>query len=343
VLITGIEGFVGHHLAAHLVRQNAEVHGTYIMDSGCEGLPEGVCLRRVDLTHPDLIGRSVAECGPDEVYHLAAQSSAALSFRDPGMTFEVNVLGWINLLESVRQLRIKPRMLLVGSSEVYGAVPESELPVVESRPPSPTSPYGISKATQEMLARHYGATHGIPIVTVRPFPHTGPGQTDAFALPSFARQLAEIEAGTREPVIRVGDLSVRRDLLDVRDVVEAYALTLRSGEAGDVYNVCSGRAHSMQDMLGMLISLSTVEVRVEPDPERLRPADIPVLLGNPEKLARKTGWEPRRGLEDALRDLLEDCRKKVGVCESSSRLSPSANRRSRDRWCEDQEPAGDPG
>lgn len=319
VLITGAEGFAGRHLARHLHAEGAEVHGTHIVDCELEELDGLATVHRCDITGQGQIRDVLREVQPEEIYHLAAQSSASLSFREPQLTFRINVLGTLNLLEAVREAGLRCRCLVVGSCEVYGAVRDKLQPIKEESPHAPVSPYGISKATQEMLARHYWAVYNLPIISVRPFPHIGPGQSPIFALPNFAQQAAEIELGKREPVIRVGNLSVRRDFLDVRDVVEAYVMALRKGEPGSVYNVCSGKARSMQDMLQMLLSFSTVEVRVEPDPERLRPADIPVLWGDPGRLQCLTGWAPRRELRQTLGDLLDSYRARV---RSSMPLAP---------------------
>ena len=202
-------------------------------------------------------------------------------------------------------------MLVVGSSDEYGLVRPEELPIAETQPFRPTSPYGVSKISQEMLGYQYFLARGLAVVRVRPFNHFGPRQRDAFVASAFARQVAEAEAGLLPPVLRVGNLSARRDFTDVRDVVRAYWLALTKGEAGEVYNVGSGRGLPVQALLGTLLEMSGVPLRVEPDPARLRPADVPAIYADVGKLAARTGWSAEIPLERTLRDTLDDWRERI--------------------------------
>ncbi len=210
-------------------------------------------------------------------------------------------------------------MLVVGSADEYGPVPASDQPLVEATPLRPASPYAVSKVAQAALALLYGPAGGMRVVVTRTFPHTGPGRGETFAESSFARQIAEIEAGLREPVVEVGNLDAVRDFADVRDVVRAYALLLERGQAGEAYNVCSGRGRRIGDVLDTLLALTRARIEVRVDPSRLRPADVPVLVGDNAKLVAATGWQPRIPLDETLRDLLDDWRARVRAASASAR------------------------
>jgi GDP-4-dehydro-6-deoxy-D-mannose reductase len=248
---------------------------------------------------------------PDRIVHLAAQSSPQRSWTDPEATLRTNTVGALNLLEAARQCRTPPRVLLVGSSEEYGLAAPSEIPLREDAPLRPNSPYAVSKITQGYLGLQYALVHHVPVIRTRTFHHTGPGRGESFAESSFARQIAEIERGGRESVLSVGNLDAVRDFADVRDVVRAYWLLLDRGESGEVYNVCTGRGRRIRDLLDVLVKLAGVRVDVRVDEKRLRPSDIPVLVGDPERLRRATGWEPRLPLERTLHDLLDDWRARM--------------------------------
>jgi len=307
-LVTGVEGFVGRHLAASLVGKGVEVSGTYFEEEGLPGLPETLKLFPCDIRDYDRLASVLRTVGPASIYHLAAQSSAKLSFEKPRVTFEVNAVGTLNLLDAARKAGVGPKILLVSSCEVYG---ERDSPSEEDSPLNPLSPYGSSKASAELIAHQYHRHFNLRIVVARPFNHTGPGQSSVFALPSFAKQIAEIERGVREPYLVVGNLEARRDFLDVRDVVTAYHLLIERGKDGEVYNVASGRPYSIKEVLDILLRLSkkTVEVRV--DEERLRPRDAPFLSGKPDKLRKATGFRPRIPLEETLEGLLDFWRQRV--------------------------------
>jgi GDP-4-dehydro-6-deoxy-D-mannose reductase len=289
VFITGISGFVGAHLARHLLAAGHRVSGTFLDEP--PRLP-GAELCHLDLEAADELERVLAAARPDHVVHLAALSHVGRSWERMPEYFRVNVLGTERLLAAVAGARV----VYASSAEIYGAVPEAEQPIDEDRAPAPASPYALTKAAAERLALAAGA------VVVRLFNLVGPGQAPAFALPSFARQLAAVAAGVQAPVLRVGNLSARRDFLHVGDGAAALALLLERGEPGTTYQVASGSSRSLREALELLIAASGVEVALEPDPARFRPVDIPLLCGRSERL-RGLGWAPRRCLEEAVTEL----------------------------------------
>ena len=314
VLITGAGGFVAAHLVEYLRRDGGEVEifGTARPQTSISRGPGAdITSFEADLNDPAAAERVVDEVRPDRIVHLAGQSSVHRSWIEPGATLRVNVLGLVNLLDAVRQRRLRPDVLVVGSAEEYGMVDPREIPLREVTPLRPSSPYAVSKVAQAALASLYGPAGGMKVVLTRTFPHTGPGRGDTFAESSFARQIAEIESGLRAPVLSVGNLEAVRDYTDVRDVVRAYWALLDAGRAGEAYNVCSGRGRRIQEMLDVLLAHSRVRVKVEVDPRRLRPSDVPVLVGDPSKLRKDTGWVPQIPLEETLFDLLEDWRRRV--------------------------------
>ena len=325
-LVTGAAGFAGSHLAELLLSRGAEVFGLVVPGGSLENLEEvrghpqragRLHLTEADIVHHEHLVGIVADVRPDQVYHLAAVSSVRRSVQDPGETFRVNTVGTRNLLEAIRRAEIRPRILIVSSAEAYGESADLPRPLREDDPLLPVSPYGASKAAAEAVACRYGSQHGLPIVRVRPFPHTGPRHAPQFVFPDWARQLAEAEAGRRPPKLSVGNLDVRRDLSDVRDIVAAYVLALERGEAGTVYNVCGGRVYTLREVLQVLIGLTRLKVEVVIEPERLRPQDLYVLAGSPEALHARTGWEASTPLTRTLRDLLFHWRAGQGVVPSA--------------------------
>ncbi len=313
VLVTGVNGFVGGHLVDFLRAEHPEVelfglerlHGT-----APAARAAGVSVLQAELDDAASVEAALDAVEPDRVVHLAGQSSVQHSLMDPGGTLRTNVLGFVHLMDGLQRRGRPARVLVVGSADEYGPVAEAELPIREDRPLRPRSPYAVSKAAQGLLARQYAAGD-LAVVITRTFPHTGPRRGEAFAESSFARQLAEIEARRRPPVLHVGNLDAVRDFTDVRDVVRAYWALLEHGRSGEPYNVCSGAGHRIGDLLDRLIALAGVTVEVRVDPERLRPADIPALVGDPAKLRAATGWAPQIGLEQTLRDLLDDWRTRL--------------------------------
>lgn len=307
VLITGASGFVGRHLIQYLQQQAIEIHGTTL---GSDAI-DGIITHQVDLRDAQATQKALDDARPDHIYHLAAQAFVPRSFEDPWETLENNQLAQLNLILSSLKMDPVPQMLVTSSAEIYGLVRSEDIPIHESLAPRPTSPYSVSKIAQDMLALQYHLSHNLPVVRVRPFNHIGPGQNERFVAPAFASQIARIEVGLQEPVMRVGNLKAERDFTDVRDIVRAYQLLIENGEPGEVYNVARGEAYSIQYLLDTLLSFSSVDISVEPDPDRMRPISLPVLKGDATRLRAQTGWEPQITFEDSLRDILEDCRERV--------------------------------
>lgn len=312
VLITGIGGFVGGHLARHLQATSPDVtiHGT-VLFRGQAALDNAIVCHALNLNDAQALSELVAAIRPDHVYHLAAQASPRRSFAEPWETLENNIHAQLNLILACLTLNPPPRLLIVSSAEIYGPVQADQLPVTETAPFCPTSPYGVSKVAQDMLGLQYFLSHRLPVIRARPFNHFGPGQSEGFVAPDFAMQIARIEAGLQEPVIRVGNLSARRDFTDVRDVVRAYRLLMERGTPGEAYNIASGQARSIQTLLDGLLRHSTAAIEVKTDPERLLPIDAPVIQGDASRLRQATGWEPAIPFEDTLLDILNDCRARV--------------------------------
>lgn len=315
VLITGITGFVGSHLAEYALGLGAQVVGSIRWRSKTENIEH---LRaRVRLIESDLRDLSsvqglLAEADPDYVVHLAAQSFVAASWQTPAETLYTNTVSQINLFEAIRSRPKKPRFLVIGSSEEYGLVLEEELPVRETNPLRPLSPYAVSKVTQDLMGYQYWKSYGLPIVRARAFNHEGPRRGDVFVTSNFAKQIAEIEAGLREPVVYVGNLEARRDYSDVRDIVRGYWLLLERGELGEVYNLCSGKSWAIQEVLDFLLRQAAVPgIAVKEDPTRLRPSDVPNLLGDASKIRKALGWQPEIPFEQTLLDTLEYWRRRI--------------------------------
>lgn len=329
-LVTGALGFVGLHLVRSLVLAGIPVVGIGRHPAG-EAPPRVAGVFRQAGPAPELPGAFrytawegdflylpmgledarpvidlVDRLRPVMIYHLAAQSSAAVSFRDPVDTFASNVTGTLNLLEGVRRLPEieRPVLLSVGSGEEYGPQPGARTAIREDAGLYPVSPYGVSKVAQTLLARQYGGSWDLPVLLVRSFSHTGPGQDTRFAFPSFARQIAAAEAGRGPSEISVGDLSAERDFLDVRDVVDAYRALMKEGQPGEIYNVCSGSSLTIREGLEILVRNASCDITVKKDPARCRPSDIPFLVGDNTKLKRDTGWEPQVEFEQTLADVL---------------------------------------
>jgi GDP-4-dehydro-6-deoxy-D-mannose reductase len=309
-LITGIGGFVGRHLLRHLQEEGDEVVGIG-RAADCAHLPDSVRVFHADLTDRTAVDEVIREARPEAIYHLAAQSSTGESFVDPWATLGNNLHAQLNLLEAVLGAGDRPRVLIVGSSDEYGRVRPDEVPTHEDVPLRPTTPYAVSKVGQDMLGYQYFAQHGLPVVRVRPFNHTGPGHDSRFVIPSFARQLAEIEAGEREPQLRVGNLQVARDFSDARDMVRAYRLAVVMGEPGEVYNLGRGRAVGLAQVIDDLIAMCHVPVQVVVDQALLRPTDMPRQEADTRKFVALTGWRPRIAWHTTLLDTLEYWRQQI--------------------------------
>ncbi len=315
ILVTGARGFVGRHLVARLDRAGTAVVGLDLPGAAGDGIGHHRALGRGGDQAAAELAELIAAGNHGAIVHLAGQSSAGASFQDPAGTVRANLLGTLEVLEALRLLQSRgvavPRLLVVGSSEEYGAAALPDRPCREDDPVLPVSPYATSKAAATQLCRQYHRAFDLPVIAVRAFNHTGPGQDERFVFPSFAAQIAAIEAGRSEPVLRTGDLTPARDFLDVRDVVAAYLALLDRGETGHIYNVCSGSALTIREGLEILLGLSGTTIEVVPDPARMRPAEIPRLIGDPTALHEATGWRPRFSFEDTLRDLLESAREKL--------------------------------
>lgn len=313
LLVTGVAGFVGGHLVDYLGREQpaVEVSGLVRPGAAAPHLPPAVTRVAADLEDAAAVEAVLEEVRPDRIIHLAAQSSVHRSWVDPEGTFRANVHGLLHVLEAVRKRSLSPRILVVGSAEEYGLVEARSLPLREDAPLFPNSPYAVSKVAQGFLALQYSLSHQMGIVRSRTFSHTGPGRGESFAESSFARQIAAIEAGRQRPVIQVGNLETVRDFADVRDVVSAYWKLLERGDPGEAYNVCTGRGVRVRDLLHKLVDIAGIDAEIRLDPERLRPSDVPALVGDPAKLKAATGWEPTYALEETLKDLLEFWRRKL--------------------------------
>ncbi|HYJ32271.1 MAG TPA: GDP-mannose 4,6-dehydratase [Candidatus Binatia bacterium] len=308
VLITGITGFAGSHLADYILqRGDAEVIGILRWRSRTENIEhfrEKVRLVECDLRDASSVRDVLDETRPDWIFHLAAQSFVPTSWTAPTESLVTNILGQLNIFEAVKKLHLMPKIQLACSSEEYGLVHENELPIKETNPLRPLSPYAVSKVGQDMLGYQYWMSFKLPVIRTRGFNHEGPRRGPVFVCSDFAKQIADIEKGRRPPVVRVGNLDARRDFTDVRDIVRAYWLALEKGEPGEVYNLCSGRAWTIREMLDMLLAMSTAKIKVETDPARMRPSDVPVLLGDATRFRNRTGWEPAIPFEQTMRDLL---------------------------------------
>jgi GDP-4-dehydro-6-deoxy-D-mannose reductase len=315
VLITGFTGFVGSHLADYLVaRGDVEVFGLHRWRSrmdNVEHLRERVRFVECDLRDASATRRALRDVRPDRIFHLAAQSYVPTSWLTPGETLGGNLLGQVNLFEAMRDLELPARVHIAGSSEEYGLVLPEEVPIREENPLRPLSPYAVSKVAQDLLAYQYWQSYRLHTVRTRGFNHTGPRRGEVFVTSSFARQIAEIEKGLRDPVVLVGNLESVRDFTDVRDMVRAYWLALEQGGAGEVYNICSGRGYTARQVLDILLDLAHVKVRVQEDPARMRPSDVTLLVGDCSKFQNVTGWRPTIPFEVTLKDLLEHWRSRV--------------------------------
>lgn len=306
--MTGGTGFAATHLIALLVDRYPEVHA-WARPGGtpAPAADPRVRWRAVDLLDAAHVGREIAGIRPGAVYHLGGIADVAASWARPARALQVNTLGTCHVLDGVQQAGLESPVLVTGSALVYRP---SSGPLSEDSPIGPTSPYGLSKLAQEMMALQ---GDGRPAIVARPFNHAGPGQSDAYVTSSIARQIAEAEAGLTAPVLRVGNLESRRDITDVRDTVRAYVALVEHGRPGRAYNVCCGRAYLVKDLLEMLIGRARITLRVERDPDRMRPSDNPIVLGDASRLREETGWAPRIPIEQTLDDLLTYWRRRVAA------------------------------
>lgn len=319
ILMTGVSGFVGGYLLAACRARypQATIYGLVQRagESTRTAAPGDLRLLTADIVDADQVRAVVAEARPDLVFHLAAQASVARSWDDPAQTLAINVGGTVRLLDAIRAEALRPRILLIGSGEQYGAVPPAENPIRETQPFRPVNPYAVSKAAQDLMGYAYYAGHHLPIVRVRSFNSFGAGQDAAFVISSFARQIAQIEA-TSDPsaaVLLVGNLDAQRDFLPVEDVVRAYLALAERGQPGEAYNVGSGRARSIREILDALLAQARIPVQVQLDPTRLRPADAPLLVADTSLLRAHTGWQPTTSFDDALARTLAYWRDRIAA------------------------------
>lgn len=276
-----------------------------------QGVVDKIELINFDLGDPHSIYKAIEEVRPDRIFHLAAQSYVPMSFRAPVDTFRANVLGTVGILEAVRDLGLDPVIHICTSSEVYGEVPEDELPITEATPFRPQSPYGVSKVAEDLTAYQYHASFGLRTLRTRSFTHTGPRSKRVFVAPAFAKQIAEIEAGQREEVIQVGNLASTRTFLDIRDMVEAYWLLTEKCPPGEVYNIAGDHTCTVGQMLDALLSMTDVRPKIEVVPHLLRPSDVTRQVADTAKFREATGWRPRISFEQTLRDILDYWRNQI--------------------------------
>lgn len=307
-LVIGGGGFVGPYLVKHLtndlgyeVTVTKTVKETLVMDNAT--------VKDLDILDIDQIKALLEEEKADYLFHLAAQSSVAYSWKNPTLTVDVNIKGCINLLEAIRQVDKKPRVLLIGSGEEYGHIKKDECPIIEDNVVRPGNIYAATKSCQNMLGKIYSDAYNLDIMMVRAFNHIGPNQTPMFVVADFCKQVADIEKGIQEPVINVGNLSAKRDFTDVRDVVKAYAKLVAGGKRGETYNVGTGHAVAIEDILKAIIAMSDKKIEVKVDPAKLRPVDVPIIEPDISKIKKEVGWSPVIPLEQTLKETLEHWRK----------------------------------
>lgn len=316
ILITGITGFVGSHLAEYcLVKPHIKLFGTFLVSKEIKNLQHlkgKITLLKCDLTKKEQVKKVILKVKPDAIFHLAGQSQVSLSFRSPEKTLFNNIVSDLNLFEAIKDAKIKPVVVIAGSSEEYGQTLKNELPIKESNELRPLSPYAVSKIAQEKLAYQYYKSYGLKIVFTRFFNTEGPRRGENFVASSFAKQIAQIEKGKQKPVMYVGNLDAKRDFTDVRDMARAYWLASQKCKFGESYNVCSGKARSIESVLNILLRLSKVKnINVKNDPKRMRPSDIPITVGNNAKFKKQTGWKPSIPFEKTMEDLLSYWRDNV--------------------------------
>ncbi|OGG26650.1 GDP-mannose 4,6-dehydratase [Candidatus Gottesmanbacteria bacterium RIFCSPLOWO2_01_FULL_39_12b] len=313
-LITGITGFAGSHLAELLLSEKVEVHGIQRWRSKSDNIDdfkEKIHFHEADLLDAHSLYKVIDEVRPSFIFHLAAQSYVQSSWASPANTLEVNIIGTVHLFEAVRKSELNIPIQIACSSEEYGKVLPDELPIRETNPLRPLSPYAVSKIAMDYLGYQYYRSYGMKIIRTRGFNHTGPRRGDVFAESTFAKQIAEIEKGKKEPVVHVGNLEAKRDYTDVRDMVKAYYLSVQKCQAGEVYNIATGSAWKIGDVLDFMLSLSKKKIKIIEDKDRMRPSDVAVLIGDASKFRNQTGWKPEIPFTKTMTDLLNYWRKRV--------------------------------
>ena len=309
-LIIGAAGFVGSYLARELMEHHGmEVHATKLSHEQLE-IP-GAYVHELNILNKEEIVTLLFEVRPDYIFHLAAQSSVSVAWKNPGITIDINVKGSVNVMDAIRELYYKPNVLLIGSGEEYGHIKEGETPIKEDNHLRPGNIYAATKVCQNMIASIYAQAYDMNLMMVRAFNHIGPSQAPIFVVSDFCKQVAEIEAGKKEPVMYVGNLAAKRDFTDVRDVVRAYALLVQNGTPGETYNVGSGHAYAIEEILNQIIQLSTADIKVEIDPNKIRPVDVPIIEADITKLNAATGWKPQIPLQQTIQETLDYWRDRV--------------------------------
>lgn len=308
-LVIGAAGFVGNYLIEEMVKSGIEAYATKLPHEKLDNPKAKVF--DLDIMDKDAIVSLLFEVRPDYIFHLAAQSSVGLAWKNPGLTIDVNIKGGVNVMDAIRELFYKPRVLLIGSGEEYGHIQPGETPICEGNHLRPGNIYAATKVCQNMIGSIYSKAYDMELMMVRAFNHIGPGQAPMFVVSDFCKQVAEIEKGLREPVMRVGNLAAKRDFTDVRDVVKAYVLLVQAGKAGETYNVGSGNAQAIQEILDLIVSMSQVDIQVEVDPNKLRPVDVPIIEADITKINSLTGWKPEILLEQTIKETLNYWRANV--------------------------------
>lgn len=305
-LITGVNGFVGNYLSKYLIEQGYTVYGTVIEE---DIIMNNVFIKKMNLLNKDQVIETIKSINPDQIFHLAGQSAVGLSWKEPTLTMNVNINGTINLLDAVRENNIDTKVLIVGSSDEYGIVNPEQCPINENTQLNPTSPYAISKMAQEQISKLYINSYKMKLIMVRAFNHIGPMQSKNFVVSDFASKIAEIEKGL-QPVMKVGNIDACRDFTDVRDIVRGYCMLMNNGKIGEIYNIGSGNAYKIRDILDILLSLSSINIKVEIDPDKLRPSDVPIIQCDNSKIVAQVKWMPKYNIKHTLRDILDYWRSK---------------------------------
>lgn len=309
-LVIGAAGFVGNYLVNELHNNSIAPYVTKLPHEEFKG--QFAQIYDLDILDKDAVVDVLYEIQPDYVFHLAAQSSVGVAWKNPQLTVDVNIKGSINVMDAVRELYYKPRILLIGSGEEYGHIRSEETPIVEENVLRPGNIYAATKACQNMIGSIYAKAYDMELMMVRAFNHIGPGQAPLFVVSDFCKQVAEIEKGIREPVIMVGNLAAKRDFTDVRDVVRAYVKLIQEGKAGETYNVGSGNAQEIRQILEKVVAMSERKIRVETDPNKIRPVDVPIIEADISKLNGLTGWKPEIPIEQTIRETLDYWRENIG-------------------------------
>lgn len=309
-LIIGGAGFVGAHLIQYLKESlGQEVTVTKMPHEQIKA--EGIKILDLDILEKESIVKLLRDVMPDYIYHLAAQSSVSVSWKNPQLTIDVNIKGSVNVLEALREVEKKPRVLLIGSGEEYGHVLPNEMPIKEENVLRPGNIYAATKACQNLIGKIYAEAYDIPVMMVRAFNHIGPNQAPLFVVADFCKQVAEIEAGKRDAVLKVGNLSAKRDFTDVRDVVRLYGMLMERGKSGEIYNVGSGHAIEIAEILQMILSKTKKEIKVEKDESKFRPVDVPIIEADVSKVYAATGWKPQIALEQTIQETLDFWRNSI--------------------------------